>query len=129
MREHSTNTGHTTGSRYSHSDHWWKNHGEEGISGHCCSSLRPETPSDGREIFGPIASITSMRMLINQHSQVADEASPYALTGAIFSNDRYAIQEALSTLQNAAGRPTSMTNQQEPLLATTIRRSLRFWYQ
>ena len=32
-----------------------------------------------------------------------DNTSEYALTGAIFSNDRYAIEEASKALENAAG--------------------------
>ena len=56
------------------------------------------------EIFGPIASIYVYDDAeFSNILKIADETSPYALTGAIFSTDRYAIQEALSTLRNAAG--------------------------
>ena len=35
--------------------------------------------------------------------ELIDQTSEYALTGAIFSQDRYAIEEATVKLQNAAG--------------------------
>ena len=58
------------------------------------------------EIFGPIASIYVYDDAeFSNILKIADETSPYALTGAIFSTDRYAIQEALSTLRNAAEGP------------------------
>ena len=34
---------------------------------------------------------------------MVDQTSEYALTGAIFSQDRYAIEEATIALQNSAG--------------------------
>ena len=53
---------------------------------------------DTEEILVLSQRFTSMRMLISNISR-CDETSPYT-TGAIFSTDRYAIQEALSTLRN-----------------------------
>ena len=56
------------------------------------------------ELFGPVITI-----YIYEDSKWAetlklvDETSEYALTGAIFSNDRYAIVEATKALENAAG--------------------------
>jgi len=35
--------------------------------------------------------------------KICDETSPYALTGSIFANDRYAIDTATKTLINASG--------------------------
>ena len=32
-----------------------------------------------------------------------DETSPYSLTGAVFAQDRYAIDEAYKALENASG--------------------------
>tara|TARA_B100000809_G_scaffold266849_1_gene332175 strand:- start:5671 stop:7296 length:1626 start_codon:yes stop_codon:yes gene_type:complete len=73
------------------------------------------------EIFGPVMTIyvyedsTWEEML-----KVVDETSEYALTGAIFSKDRYAIVEAMKVLENAAGnfyindKPTGAVVGQQP---------------
>jgi 1-pyrroline-5-carboxylate dehydrogenase len=56
------------------------------------------------EIFGPI--VTAYVYDDNQWAetiQLVDQTSPYALTGAVFSNDRYAINEAMLGLRQAAG--------------------------
>ena len=56
------------------------------------------------ELFGPILTI-----FVYEDDQwettlkLVDTTSPYALTGAIFSQDRYAIEQATVALQNAAG--------------------------
>lgn len=56
------------------------------------------------ELFGPI-----MTIFVYEDDQweetleLVDTTSPYALTGAIFSQDRYAIEVATTKLQNAAG--------------------------
>lgn len=56
------------------------------------------------ELFGPI-----MTIFVYEDDQweetleLVDTSSPYALTGAIFSQDRYAIEVATTKLQNAAG--------------------------
>src|SRR5207302_2840400 len=52
--------------------------------------------------------------------QIIDRTSPYALTGAIFSNDRSATREACAALRNAAGnfyvndKPTGAVVGQQP---------------
>lgn len=73
------------------------------------------------EIFGPVMTIyvyedsTWAEML-----KMVDETSEYALTGAIFSKDRYAIVEAMKVLENAAGnfyindKPTGAVVGQQP---------------
>ena len=73
------------------------------------------------ELFGPVLTI-----YIYQDSDWAetlkliDETSDYALTGAIFSQDRYAIEEATVKLQNASGnlyindKPTGAVVGQQP---------------
>ena len=73
------------------------------------------------EIFGPIISIYVYDDAeFSNILAIADKTSPYALTGAIFSTDRYAIQEALNTLRNAAGnfyindKPTGAVVGQQP---------------
>ncbi|WP_281636295.1 L-glutamate gamma-semialdehyde dehydrogenase [Flavobacterium marginilacus] len=56
------------------------------------------------ELFGPV-----MTIFVYEDAQWAetlklvDSTSEYALTGAVFSQDRYAIEEATIALQNAAG--------------------------
>jgi 1-pyrroline-5-carboxylate dehydrogenase len=56
------------------------------------------------ELFGPIITIyvyDDKNWL--ETLQLVDQTSEYALTGAIFSQDRYATIEATNALQNAAG--------------------------
>jgi 1-pyrroline-5-carboxylate dehydrogenase len=56
------------------------------------------------EIFGPI--LTAYIYKDSDWEEmltVCDESSPYALTGAVFSQDRYAIEKMSSRLRNAAG--------------------------
>lgn len=81
----------------------------------------PRYESVCEEIFGPILSVyvyedkdwTATLKLI-------DETSPYSLTGAIFAQDRYAIDEAYKALENAAGnfyindKPTGAVVGQQP---------------
>jgi 1-pyrroline-5-carboxylate dehydrogenase len=49
-----------------------------------------------------------------------DSTSPYALTGAVFSQDRYAVQQAIARLRNCAGnfyvndKPTGAVVGQQP---------------
>lgn len=52
--------------------------------------------------------------------QLIDNTSPYALTGAIFSQDRYALKEGMHLLRNASGnfyindKPTGAVVGQQP---------------
>ena len=56
------------------------------------------------ELFGPILTIFVYEDDKWQETlKLVDTTSPYALTGAIFSQDRYAIEQATIALQNAAG--------------------------
>jgi 1-pyrroline-5-carboxylate dehydrogenase len=56
------------------------------------------------EIFGPIVGVhVYAQDRWAETLRTVDSTSPYALTGAVFATDRYAIQEALSELRNAAG--------------------------
>jgi 1-pyrroline-5-carboxylate dehydrogenase len=56
------------------------------------------------ELFGPILTIYVYEdNQWNETLELIDQTSEYALTGAIFSQDRYAIEEATVKLQNAAG--------------------------
>ncbi|SKC19229.1 L-glutamate gamma-semialdehyde dehydrogenase [Dyadobacter psychrophilus] len=73
------------------------------------------------EIFGPVLTVyvydeNEFEKII----PIIDRTSPYALTGAIFANDRYAIQYASEHLVNAAGnfyindKPTGAVVGQQP---------------
>lgn len=56
------------------------------------------------ELFGPVMTIYVYEdAKWTETLRLVDETSEYALTGAIFSQDRYAIQEATLALQNSAG--------------------------
>lgn len=56
------------------------------------------------ELFGPVITIYVYEdAQWAQTLKLVDETSEYALTGAIFSTDRYAIVEATKALENAAG--------------------------
>lgn len=73
------------------------------------------------EIFGPVLTIYVYED--NSFAEVLhliDTTSPYALTGAVLSQDRYAIELATSVLRNAAGnfyindKPTGAVVGQQP---------------
>ena len=73
------------------------------------------------EIFGPV--LTVYLYDDNKYEEtlgLVDRTSPYALTGAIFANDRYAIETAIHKLENAAGnfyindKPTGAVVGQQP---------------
>jgi len=73
------------------------------------------------EIFGPV--VTAYVYEDDQWSEilkVVDSTSPYALTGAVFANDRAAVREAMLALRNAAGnfyvndKPTGAVVGQQP---------------
>jgi 1-pyrroline-5-carboxylate dehydrogenase len=56
------------------------------------------------ELFGPVMTIFVYEDAKWEETlKLVDETSPYALTGAVFSQDRYAIEQATVALQNAAG--------------------------
>ena len=73
------------------------------------------------EIFGPVLTVYIYEDDDwNDTLKLADSTSPFALTGAVFSKDRYAIEEALNVLRNAAGnfyindKPTGAVVGQQP---------------
>jgi 1-pyrroline-5-carboxylate dehydrogenase len=56
------------------------------------------------ELFGPVMTIFVYEdAKWSATLELVDTTSEYALTGAVFSQDRYAIEEATTKLQNAAG--------------------------
>lgn len=73
------------------------------------------------ELFGPVLTIFVYEdAQWNETLKLVDETSPYALTGAIFSRDRYAAEEATRALENCAGnfyindKPTGAVVGQQP---------------
>jgi 1-pyrroline-5-carboxylate dehydrogenase len=73
------------------------------------------------EIFGPVLTIYVYHQEhFEEALELVDQTSPYALTGAVFSNDRYAIELASQKLKNAAGnfyindKPTGAVVGQQP---------------
>ena len=73
------------------------------------------------EIFGPVITIYVYQAeRFEETLELVDGTSPYALTGAIFSKDRYAIELATQKLINAAGnfyindKPTGAVVGQQP---------------
>jgi 1-pyrroline-5-carboxylate dehydrogenase len=57
-----------------------------------------------QEIFGPVLTIyTYPAADFEKTCKLVDATSPYALTGAIFSTDKYATELATHLLENAAG--------------------------
>jgi 1-pyrroline-5-carboxylate dehydrogenase len=73
------------------------------------------------EIFGPVLTIyVYPEKKYSETLHTLDETSPYALTGAIISKDREAIDEATTVLKNAAGnfyindKPTGAVVGQQP---------------
>jgi 1-pyrroline-5-carboxylate dehydrogenase len=73
------------------------------------------------EIFGPVLSVYVYDAeKFEEIIAVVDNTSPYALTGAVFAQDRYAIEYATEHLVNAAGnfyindKPTGAVVGQQP---------------
>lgn len=73
------------------------------------------------EIFGPVISVYIYDDdKYAETLKLCDETSPYGLTGSIFSNDKYAMMQALRALRYAAGnfyindKPTGAMVGQQP---------------
>ena len=84
-------------------------------------TTNPDFKTMHEEIFGPVLTI----FVYDEKNwletlKIVDETSDYALTGAVFSTDRYAIDEASKVLENAAGnfyindKPTGAVVGQQP---------------
>jgi 1-pyrroline-5-carboxylate dehydrogenase len=74
-----------------------------------------------RELFGPVVTTYVYdEKKYDDTLDLANETSPYALTGAIFANDRSAIETAHDRLRDAAGnfyindKPTGAVVGQQP---------------
>lgn len=81
----------------------------------------PQSKTMVEEIFGPVLTIYLYHSEnFEQTLELADQTSPYALTGAIFSQDRYATELAMLKLKHAAGnlyindKPTGAVVGQQP---------------
>jgi 1-pyrroline-5-carboxylate dehydrogenase len=67
-------------------------------------TTNPKYTTMETELFGPVITIFVYEdAKWHETLKLVDETSEYALTGAIFSQDRYAIVEATKALENAAG--------------------------
>ncbi|HEU4880920.1 MAG TPA: L-glutamate gamma-semialdehyde dehydrogenase [Longimicrobium sp.] len=73
------------------------------------------------EVFGPVVSLYAYPDAEWEETlKIVDQTSPYALTGAVFANDRAALLQADRALRNAAGnfyindKPTGAVVGQQP---------------
>ena len=81
----------------------------------------PKSTTMQEEIFGPVVTIYVYQAeRFEETLELVDQTSPYALTGAVFSQDRYAIELAARKLRHAAGnfyindKPTGAVVGQQP---------------
>ncbi len=84
-------------------------------------TTNPKFKTIVEEIFGPVMTIYVYKADDFESTlHLVDQTSEYALTGAIFSNDRYAVNLATKILENAAGnfyindKPTGAVVGQQP---------------
>ena len=84
-------------------------------------SKTPDSVPMCEEIFGPVLTIYVYDdAQWEQTLQLVDATSPYALTGAIFSQERYPLVQAMEALRHAAGniylndKPTGAVVNQQP---------------
>lgn len=67
-------------------------------------TTNPKYTTMETELFGPVVTIYIYEdAKWSETLKLVDETSEYALTGAVFSQCRYAVEEATVALQNAAG--------------------------
>jgi 1-pyrroline-5-carboxylate dehydrogenase len=81
----------------------------------------PKSKTMVEEIFGPVLTVYIYEDAAWEDTlTLVDETSEYALTGALFARDRYAIEHAMKRLENAAGnfyindKPTGAVVGQQP---------------
>ena len=84
-------------------------------------TTNPKFKTMCEEIFGPVITIYVYKEdEWIETLKIVDQTSDYALTGAVFSKDRYAIDEATKVLENSAGnfyindKPTGAVVGQQP---------------
>lgn len=85
------------------------------------ATSNPKYTTMVEELFGPVLTIYVYdENKWSETLELVDTTSPYALTGAVFSQDRYAILEANKALKHAAGnfyindKPTGAVVGQQP---------------
>jgi 1-pyrroline-5-carboxylate dehydrogenase len=100
--------------------------GADGGKGYFVEPTLVETADPGyrlmcEEIFGPVVTAYAYPDASwSEMLKTVDETSPYALTGAVFANDRRAVLEARTALRQAAGnfyindKPTGAVVGQQP---------------
>jgi 1-pyrroline-5-carboxylate dehydrogenase len=98
----------------------------KGDDGYFIAPTLVETEDPGyrllcEEIFGPVVTAHVYDdSKWTETLEIVDRTSPYALTGAVFSNDRAAVRQASMALRNAAGnfyindKPTGAVVGQQP---------------
>ncbi len=84
-------------------------------------TTNPHYETMEEELFGPVLTVYVYEDAAWESTlRLVDTTSPYALTGAVFANDRYAVVEATRALENAAGnfyindKPTGAVVGQQP---------------
>lgn len=84
-------------------------------------SKNPKSTTMVEEIFGPVLTIYVYESdAFEETLKLVDSTSEYALTGAVFARDRYAVTTASKLLENAAGnfyindKPTGAVVGQQP---------------
>jgi 1-pyrroline-5-carboxylate dehydrogenase len=98
----------------------------DGSTGYFIHPTLIETADPGyrllcEEIFGPVVTVHVYDDAKWEETlRIVDTTSPYALTGAVFANDRNAVRQAMLVLRNAAGnfyvndKPTGAVVGQQP---------------
>jgi len=84
-------------------------------------AFNPDFKTMKEEIFGPVITIYIYKDSEYEKTlELCDKTSPYALTGAIFAQDRIAIEKAMDILEQSAGnfyindKPTGAVVSQQP---------------
>jgi 1-pyrroline-5-carboxylate dehydrogenase len=84
-------------------------------------ALKPDYITMEEELFGPVLTVYVYEdEKLEETLEILDRTSVYALTGAIFSQNRYSIEKYTGRLQNAAGnfyindKPTGAVVGQQP---------------
>lgn len=84
-------------------------------------TTNPHFETMEQEVFGPLMTVYVYNDdKFNETLKLCDETSPYALTGAIFSNDKYSLIHACRVLRYSAGnfyfndKPTGALVGQQP---------------
>jgi 1-pyrroline-5-carboxylate dehydrogenase len=84
-------------------------------------SAHPSSVPMCEEIFGPVLTVyVYQENNFEQTLELVSQTSPYALTGSVFAQDRYAIELATNKLRHAAGnfyindKPTGAVVGQQP---------------